>query len=135
MGKAPNQSWARVCHRRLCSQQFRAGFIVIGFYRDKDLIYASRVRAGFVPATRREVFGRIRHLTTASSPFANLPEKASGRWGQGLTAEKMKECVWLKPEMVAQVEFLEWTGANHLRHTKFIALRDDKDPTKVVRES
>jgi ATP-dependent DNA ligase len=47
----------------------------------------------------------------------------------------MKECVWLKPEAVAHIEFLEWTGADHLRHTKFVALRDDKDPKKVVRET
>jgi ATP-dependent DNA ligase len=53
----------------------------------------------------------------------------------GLTAQKMKECVWLRPEVVAQIEFLEWTGADHLRHTKFVALRDDKDPSKVVRET
>ena len=69
--------------------------LVIGFYRGKDLIYAARVRAGFVPATRREVFNKIKHLETAKCPFANLPETAAGRWGQGLTAEKMKECVWL----------------------------------------
>jgi ATP-dependent DNA ligase len=55
--------------------------------------------------------------------------------GQGLTAEKMKECVWVKPRVVTEVEFLEWTGADHLRHTKFVGLRDDKDPYKVVRET
>jgi hypothetical protein len=69
--------------------------LVVGFYRGTDLIYASRVRAGFIPATRREVFERIKHLQTSRCPFVNLPEIAAGRWGQGLTAEKMKECVWL----------------------------------------
>jgi ATP-dependent DNA ligase len=38
----------------------------------------------------------------------------------------MKDCRWLTPVLVAQIEFLEWTGENHFRHTKFIALRDDK---------
>jgi DNA ligase D-like protein (predicted ligase) len=109
--------------------------LVVGFYRGKDLVYAARVRAGFVPATRREVFNKIKHLKTAKCPFGNLPETAAGRWGQGLTAEKMKECVWLKPEAVAEIAFLEWTGAGHLRHTKFVALREDKDPQKVVRET
>jgi bifunctional non-homologous end joining protein LigD len=109
--------------------------IVIGFYQGKDLYYAARVRAGFVPTTRRQVFNQIRHLETKKCPFVNLPEKEAGRWGQGLTAEKMKEYVWLKPETVARVAFLEWTGANHLRHTKFMALRDDKDPKEVVRET
>jgi DNA ligase D-like protein (predicted ligase) len=109
--------------------------LVVGVYRGKELIYAARVRAGLVPATRREVFERIKHLKTPKCPFANLPEPSAGRWGQGLTAEKMEECVWVRPEVVARVDFLEWTGADHLRHTKFIALRDDKDPSKVVRET
>jgi ATP-dependent DNA ligase len=109
--------------------------LVVGFYRGKDLIYAARVRAGLVPATRREVFERLRHLKTPKCPFVNLPEATAGRWGQGLTAEKMKECVWVRPELVARIQFLEWTGADHLRHTKFVALRDDKDPSKVVRET
>jgi DNA ligase D-like protein (predicted ligase) len=109
--------------------------LVVGFYRGKDLIYAARVRAGLVPATRREVFERLRHLATSKCPFTNLPEPAAGRWGQGLTADKMTECVWVRPELVARIQFLEWTGADHLRHTEFIALRDDKDPSKVVRET
>jgi ATP-dependent DNA ligase len=109
--------------------------LVVGFYRGKDLIYASRVRAGLVPATRRQLFERIKHLKMPNCPFANLPEPAVGRWGQGLTADKMKDCVWVRPELVARIQFLEWTGADHLRHTKFIALRDDKDPTKVGRET
>jgi DNA ligase D-like protein (predicted ligase) len=136
-------SWTK--HRISLGQEFVIGgyvpsnlgvdSLVIGFYRGSDLIYAGRVRAGFVPATRRQVFEQIKHLKTDRCPFANLPEKTAGRWGQGLTAEKMKECVWLKPEAVARIEFLEWTDANHLRHTKFTALRDDKDPRKVVRET
>jgi ATP dependent DNA ligase C terminal region len=43
----------------------------------------------------------------------------------------MKECVWVRPEVVTQIEFLEWTGADHLRHTKFIALRDDTQPRRI----
>jgi DNA ligase D-like protein (predicted ligase) len=109
--------------------------IIIGFYRGADLIYAGRVRAGFVPASRREVFAQIKALTTLTCPFSNLPEKAAGRWGQGLTATKMKECVWLRPCAIARVDFLEWTGADHLRHTRFVAMRDDKDPLTVVRET
>jgi DNA ligase D-like protein (predicted ligase) len=109
--------------------------LVVGFYRGKDLLYAARVRAGLVPATRRQVFERLRSLKATKCPFANLPEPAAGRWGEGLTAEKMKECIWVRPELVARIQFLEWTGADHLRHTKFVALRDDKDPSKVVRET
>jgi DNA ligase D-like protein (predicted ligase) len=109
--------------------------LVIGFYHGKDLHFAARVRAGFVPSTRREVFEQIKGLKIAKCPFVNLPEKQAGRWGQGFTAEKMKDCVWLQPEAVARFDFLEWTGADHLRHTKFVSMRDDKDPRKVVRET
>ncbi len=43
-------------------------------------------------------------------------------------------CRWLKPELVALVEFTEWTPGNHLRHSRFVGLREDKDPREVVRE-
>jgi bifunctional non-homologous end joining protein LigD len=95
----------------------------------------ARVRAGFVPATRRKVFEQIQRLKIAKCPFSNVPEKTAGRWGQGLTAEKMNECVWVKPEMVAEVEFLEWTDGDKLRHAKFVRLRDDKDPQDIIRET
>jgi len=58
-------------------------------------------------------------------PFANLPDTHQSRWGDELTAEKMKECVWLRPEAVAQIEFLEWTEGDRLRHSKFTGLRED----------
>jgi DNA ligase D-like protein (predicted ligase) len=108
--------------------------LIVGYYAGKDLHFAARVRAGFIPATRREVFAQIKHLKTARCPFVNLPEKTEGRWGQGLTAEKMKSCIWLKPEAVVRIEFAQWTGAGKLRHTKYVALRTDKDPRKVARE-
>jgi hypothetical protein len=62
------------------------------------------------------------------------PEAKSGRWGFGLTAAKMNECCWLKPSLVGQFEFSEWTPENHLRHSRFVELRDDKDPRKVSKE-
>jgi len=46
-----------------------------------------------------------------------------------------QNCVWLKPQTVAQIEFTEWTPDNHLRHSKFVGLREDKEPTKMVREN
>jgi ATP-dependent DNA ligase len=46
----------------------------------------------------------------------------------------MKNCVWLKPELVAQIEFTEWTPDGHLRHSKFVGLRDDKDAREVVQD-
>jgi len=108
--------------------------LVIGYYQDGQLLYASRTRNGFTPALRAQLFRRFKGLETDVCPFANLPEKKGGRWGEGLTAKKMAECRWLKPVLVGQFEFLEWTADDHLRHTRFVALRDDTDPKQVVRE-
>ena len=108
--------------------------IIVGFYREKDLLYVARVRNGFVPASRRRLFEILRPLVTSECPFANLPERHRARWGEGLTAEDMKKCIWLRPELVAQIEFLEWTESGHLRHSKFVGLRQDKDPGSVVKE-
>jgi DNA ligase D-like protein (predicted ligase) len=108
--------------------------LVIGYYEDGKLMYAARTRNGFTPASRAELFKKLKPLEMKDCPFANLPEKKAGRWGAGLTAEKMKECRWLKPQLVGEFEFVEWTDVSHLRHTKFIALRDDKKAKDVVRE-
>ena len=106
--------------------------LIVGYYDGAKLTYVAKVRNGFVPHVRREVFSRFKDLTTDACPFANLPEKKRTQWA--LTKEEMKKCHWLKPELVAQVEFTEWTPDDHLRHSTFIGLRDDKDPRKVVRE-
>jgi ATP-dependent DNA ligase len=106
-----------------------------GYYDDDGrLIYAARTRNGFTPASRAQLAKRFRGIEIKECPFANLPEAKSGRWGQGLTKAKMADCRWLKPELVGQFEFLEWTGENHLRHTRFVGLREDKHPRDVRRE-
>jgi DNA ligase D-like protein (predicted ligase) len=108
--------------------------LVIGYYEGDRLTYASRTRNGFTPALRQQLFKKFRALESPDCPFVNLPEARSGRWGQGLTKAKMADCVWLKPVLVGQFEFVEWTADNHLRHTKFIALREDKPAREVRRE-
>lgn len=109
--------------------------LVLGYYQNGRLLYASRTRNGFTPATRQELFKQMRPRQIEACPFANLPEPRGGRWGAGFTAAKMKECCWLKPDLVGQFEFVEWTGDGHLRHTKYVALRDDKRPQEVKRET
>jgi bifunctional non-homologous end joining protein LigD len=108
--------------------------IIVGYYRDKDLVYVARVRNGFVPATRRMVYAKLKPLVIDKCPFVNLPETGRARWGEILDAEKMKKCVWVRPKLVAVVEFLEWTEADRLRHSKFVALREDKNWREVVKE-
>jgi ATP-dependent DNA ligase len=90
--------------------------IIVGYYKESQLIYVARVRNGFVPATRRQVFAKLQPLVSSDCPFANLPETHKGRWGTGLTADDMKKCVWVRPNFVAQIEYLEWTESDHLRH-------------------
>ena len=108
--------------------------LIIGYYEGDRLIYAARTRSGFTPAIREHIARKLRRLETTHCPFANLPEARSGRWGQGLTKEKMADCRWVKPELVGQFEFLEWTADNHLRHSRFMTLREDKPARDVRRE-
>jgi bifunctional non-homologous end joining protein LigD len=108
--------------------------IIFGYYEGGKLLYAGRTRSGFTPASRDQLFKRFQALATAECPFANLPEPRGGRWGEGLTAEKMKECRWLVPALVGRFEFVEWTADGHLRHSRFMGLRNDKKAQDVVRE-
>jgi len=54
-----------------------------------------------VRASWRQMFEKIRPLVMPDCPFVNLPEKHRSRWGEGLTAEDMKICVWVRPELKA----------------------------------
>jgi bifunctional non-homologous end joining protein LigD len=136
---------AWIKHRTDLQQEFViAGYVpgnhgfdslLVGVYEKKRLIFVAKVRNGFVPRTREEVFAALKNLQIDACPFTNLPETKASRWGEALTKEKMKECRWLKPAVVCQVSFLEWTDALHLRHCKFLGLRDDKAPRTVVRET
>jgi DNA ligase D-like protein (predicted ligase) len=109
--------------------------LVFGYYEGDNLIYVARTRNGFTPSMRLELAKRFTGLETTICPFANLPEPKGGRWGAGLTAAKMKDCRWLKPKLVGQLEFVEWTPDDHLRHSRFMGLRNDKKSEDVVRES
>jgi DNA ligase D-like protein (predicted ligase) len=109
--------------------------LIFGYYEGGQLVYAGRTRNGFTPILREQLYKRLRNLETSECPFVNLPEERSGRWGLGLTAEKMKECRWLRPQLVGQFEYVEWTADNHLRHSRFIALREDVAAASVRREA
>jgi bifunctional non-homologous end joining protein LigD len=69
--------------------------LIIDFYRGKDLIYAARVRTGFVPATPRETFTKIKHLKIDLFICQFARGNSGARWRQGLTAAKMKDRIWL----------------------------------------
>jgi ATP-dependent DNA ligase len=108
--------------------------LAVGYYEGPKLMFIAKVRNGFTPELRRKVAARFEGLDSDTCPFANLPEPKNARRGEALTAEAMKAYRWLKPRLLAEVDFADWTDANHLRHSRFVALRDDKNPKQVVRE-
>ncbi|CAM5656054.1 Multifunctional non-homologous end joining protein LigD [Streptomyces alboniger] len=96
------------------------GALLIGYYEDGRLRYAGKVGTGFdhrtLLALRRELDARA----VTASPFDGRgPERAAR---------------WVRPELVAEVAFTEWTRDGMLRHPRYQGLRDDKDPLDVVRE-
>jgi ATP-dependent DNA ligase len=64
------------------------------------------------------------HESRRNCPFDNLPEPKTARGGEALTAEAMKNYRWVRPELVAEVKFSDWKAADHLRHSRFLGLRD-----------
>ena len=109
-------------------------YLLVGYYEGKQLIFIAKIRNGFTPALRRKVSEKFARLKTSRCPFANLPEPQNARRGEAITAEVMKNILWLRPKLVAQIEFTEWTEGNHLRHSRFIALRTDNDAQEIVKE-
>ena len=96
--------------------------ILIGDHEGRALQYVAKVHGGFTPTLRAAVFKRFQGLETKTCPFMNLPEARRGQWGEGLTAAEMEKCRWLKPKLVATIDCLERTAANHLRHPMFARL-------------
>ena len=143
--EAGERSGAWIKHRTNMEQEFVIGgyvpggrgfdALLVGVYENKELIFTAKVKNGFVPRIRDELFPALKTLQTAKCPFKNLPEKRASRWGESLTAEKMDECRWIKPKLVCLIAFVEWTDTGHLRHCTFVAMRDDKKPAEVIRET
>jgi bifunctional non-homologous end joining protein LigD len=109
--------------------------LLVGYYEGRTLICAGKVRNGFTPAARAEIFARLQPLVTPRCPFANLPSSRSSHWGEGITADEMSSLVWVKPSIVVEVSFAEWTRDGSLRHAAFIGLRDDKRARDVRKEN
>ena len=108
--------------------------IVVGYYENRALRFVARVRAGFTAAQRAALSELLRPLKTEKCPFADLPSSRTRHWGEGVTPDDMKVLKWVKPKLVAEIAFTEWTRDGNLRHSAFVGLRRDKDPRTVVRE-
>jgi bifunctional non-homologous end joining protein LigD len=96
------------------------GALLLGYYDNGRLRYAGKVGTGFTRATLRDLAARLEPLRQDESPFADeVRERAA---------------TWLRPRLVAQIGFSEWTRDGRLRHPRFLGLRDDKAAEDVVRE-
>ncbi|MFZ0092230.1 MAG: non-homologous end-joining DNA ligase [Solirubrobacteraceae bacterium] len=98
------------------------GALLVGYYADGALQYAGKVGTGFDHEMLSSLGRRLRELRRDSSPFAD----------PGTIRERGAS--WVKPQLVAELGFTEWTSAGRLRHPRFLGLRDDKPAAQVVRE-
>jgi len=110
------------------------GAILVGYFSAGKLLYAGKVGTGFDRALLRSLHAKFEPRARETCPFTNLPMEKTPRFGAGMTRSAMKDVTWLKPELVAQVRFAEWTNDGLLRQPVFLGLRPDKSAKKVVRE-
>lgn len=98
------------------------GSLLLGYYEGKDLLYAGKVGTGFTDDVLKELYSKMSKIETDEAPFIDAKKIRS------------QQVHWIRPKLVAQVSFTEWTSANKLRHPSFLGLRNDKDPREVRRE-
>jgi bifunctional non-homologous end joining protein LigD len=110
------------------------GALLVGFYEDKKLKFGGRVGTGFTDKLLRSLFSELEKIRVDSCPFSNAPAAGRSHWDQRLNAAEMRRCRWVKPAMVCQVKFKEWTRDDRLRHPVFLGIREDKNASEVVRE-
>ncbi len=98
------------------------GALLLGYYEEGQLRYAGKVGTGFDHATLSEIGSQLRARRASQPPFA------------AAAAIREKGVTWVRPELVAEVYFTEWTGGGRLLHPRFLGLRDVKPAAEVVRE-
>jgi bifunctional non-homologous end joining protein LigD len=103
----------------------RSGFgaLLLGYHRNGKLTYCGRVGTGFTIESLRQLAKQLKSRRTSNAPF-----------GSHLTATQRSGVTWVRPDLVAEVEFTEWTDEGLLRHPSFKGLREDKTPKQIARE-
>jgi len=102
------------------------GALLLGYYDGKELRYAGKVGTGFDVATLNDLYARMTAIETDIAPFETADAARRDVAGSAVH--------WIRPELVAQIAFSEWTTDGRLRHPRFEGLRDDKAARDVVRE-
>ncbi len=97
------------------------GALLVGYYDKGKLVYAGKVGTGYTQTVLEMLGKKLAKITTAKCPFSNYDGET-------------KDIFWVKPVMVAEVHFANWTQANKLRVGRYKGLRDDKDAKDVVKE-
>jgi DNA ligase D-like protein (predicted ligase) len=98
------------------------GALLIGYYDEDRLVYAGKVGTGYDDDTLRRLSRQLASRERKTPPFAGEEELPS------------KEVHWVTPKLVCEIGFTEWTSRGRLRHPRFLGLRRDKDPERVVME-
>jgi len=99
------------------------GALLVGYYEDSEFVYAGKVGTGFDTKLLRDLRERLDSLEISAAPFTRA------------TGLPRVRAHWVRPEIVVQVSFIEWTVHGKLRHSRLVALRADKDARDVTRES
>jgi len=108
---------------------------LVGYYDKRQLRYAAKLRAGLTPHVRADLLARVMTHPLAKCPFVDLPNAGRARhWGQGISDDDMKTLKWVKPRVVIEVAFVEWSREGLLRHPQFVGVREDKKAVEVKRE-
>ena len=103
----------------------RFGSLVLGVWRGRELVYVGNVGTGFTDKAIDDLLAKLRPLAQKESPFAVVPKMPKVR---------KADVVWVRPELVCEVEFVEWTHDGRLRAPSFQGLREDKTAGEVHRE-
>jgi len=107
------------------------GSLLLGVYADNgDLVSVGSVGTGWRAAEAAELKKKLMHLAVAKTPFS-AGASQPGRWSRRVAGSER----WVRPRLVAEVEFAAWTPDGQIRHAAYVALRDDQAPKNIRRET
>jgi bifunctional non-homologous end joining protein LigD len=116
------------------SFQKHFGSLLAGYFDRNQLKFAGKAGTGFKQSLLRNLYEQLEAIRIPKCPFVNLRANRKSRHGQSVAAAVMRRCHWVKPDLVCQIKFSEWTRDAKMREPVFLGLREDKAAVEVVRE-